>query len=379
MVFFIVIGKVPYTFTTCPRVNLEIFEITNDGEDNNYSSSCDTLFGDNSNGDEYVPDPKDYIDSSSDNEIDNEMVDAQSNNELMEEENDILMEDNNIHVSQAKSNENIVGHNEKEYTLPTVHRKKKHFQPKIKMTNTDQTMPNINITTCEVDDHSLIARVGIKAPEFWRTEPELWFFWLEAQFRQAKITTDNCKFDHTVASLNSEVLIEVADIAKNPTAGNAYIQLKARLLDRYGTSSDEKILNLMELTQALAMDSISTQVLKNFWLDRLPPSVRSVISILDGDLEELAKKADTYLRCSSFPVMVVTESSTLDKTVTALSDQVNALSNRLTVAEEGQQIQMVKTTKSSSDEQCYYHQRFGAQAKKCRPPCNFTKNDQRAQ
>ncbi|XP_072401588.1 uncharacterized protein [Diabrotica undecimpunctata] len=261
------------------------------------------------------------------------------------------------------------------------------------MTNTDQTMPNnMNITPCEGDNHSLIARVGIKAPEFWRTEPELWFLRLEAQFRQAKITTDNCKFDHTVASLNSEVLIEVADIVKNPTAGNAYIQLKTRLLDRYGTSSDEKIHKLMELTlgdlkptqllhrmQALAMDSISTQVLKNFWLDRLPPSVRSVISILDGDLEELAKKADTYLRCSSFPVMVVTESSTLDKTVAALSDQVNALSNRLTVAEGGQQIQMTKSTKSSSDEQCYYHRRFGAQAKKCRPPCNFTKNDQRAQ
>ncbi|XP_072400376.1 uncharacterized protein [Diabrotica undecimpunctata] len=124
----------------------------------------------------------------------------------------------------------------------------------------------MNITPCEGDDHSLIARVDIKAPEFWRTEPELWFLRLEAQF------------------LNREVLIEVADIVKNPTAGNAYIQLQARLLDRYGTSSDEKIHKLMELTlgnlkptqllyrmQVLAMDSISTEVLKNFWLDRLPP------------------------------------------------------------------------------------------------------------
>ncbi|XP_072377220.1 uncharacterized protein [Diabrotica undecimpunctata] len=108
-----------------------------DGEDNNYDSSCDTLFGDNSS-DEYVPDPEDYINSSSDNEIDNEMVDAQSNNEPMEEENDILMEDNNILVSQAKSNENIVGQNEKEHILPTVHRKKKHFQPKIKVSRKRQ-------------------------------------------------------------------------------------------------------------------------------------------------------------------------------------------------------------------------------------------------
>ncbi|XP_050503648.1 uncharacterized protein LOC126882709 [Diabrotica virgifera virgifera] len=231
------------------------------------------------------------------------------------------------------------------------------------MTDNDQAMPNDNATPYEGNDHPIIAR-----------------------FRQAKITSDNCKFDLTVASLNSDILIEVADIVKNQTAGNAYTQLKARLLKRYSISSDERIHRLMELTlgnlkptqllhrmQALAMDNISTQVLKFFWLDRLPPSVRSVISVLDGDLEKLAKKADKYLRCSSFPVMAVTESPTLDKAVAALDDQVSALSNRSTVAEERQQIQMVKSTKSSSDEQCYYHRRFGAQAKKCRLPCSFTK------
>uniref|UniRef100_A0A6P7FDT8 Uncharacterized protein LOC114328356 n=1 Tax=Diabrotica virgifera virgifera TaxID=50390 RepID=A0A6P7FDT8_DIAVI len=136
------------------------------------------------------------------------------------------------------------------------------------------------------------------------------------------------------------------------------------------TLGDLKPTQLLHKMQALATDSIST---KFFWLDRLPPSVRSVISVLDGDLEELAKKADKYLRCSNFPVMAVTESPILDKAVAALNDQVSALSNRLAVAEERQQIQMVNSTKSSSDEQRYYHRRFGAQAKKCRLPCSFTK------
>ncbi|CAG9834446.1 unnamed protein product [Diabrotica balteata] len=103
------------------------------------------------------------------------------------------------------------------------------------------------------------------------------------------------------------------------------------------------------------MDSISTHVLKNIWLDCLPPSVRSVISILNGDLEELAKKGDKYIPCSSLPVIAVTENLTLDKAVAALSDQINALSKRITVSEEGQQLQMVKSTTLSSDEQCYYH------------------------
>jgi len=44
---------------------------------------------------------------------------------------------------------------------------------------------------------------------------------LEAQFRQAKIKSDECKFDHTVASLNSDVLLEVSDILRNPISGRA--------------------------------------------------------------------------------------------------------------------------------------------------------------
>lgn len=214
----------------------------------------------------------------------------------------------------------------------------------------------------QTDDQVVIARVGIKAPEFWRTEPELWFLRLEAQFRQAKITSDDCKFDHTVTSLNSEVLLEVADILRNPTRGRAYEDLKTRLLDRYGSSADDKIHQLMEMTlgdlkptqllhrmQALASNNVSTQVLKKLWLDRLPPQARAVIAILDGDLEELAKKADKYIQCSSFPIMAM--------------DGKPALNNKVSVDEK-------------TDGHCYYHRRFGSQAKKCRAPCTFSKNDQ---
>ncbi|XP_050310831.1 uncharacterized protein LOC126746570 [Anthonomus grandis grandis] len=262
------------------------------------------------------------------------------------------------------------------------------------MPDTDQPLSSqASAVPVQADDSSIIARVGIKAPEFWRTELELWFLRLEAQFRQAKITADNCKFDHTVASLNSEVLSEVADLLRNPTTGRAYEALKARLLDRYGIGPDERIHRLMEMTlgdlkptqlihkmQALALGSISAQVLKNLWLDRLPPQVRGVISILDGDMEELAKKADSYMRSVSFPVMPISEGPALDRTVAALSDQVSALSKKVAANEQTQQVQQVKASNSSPTHSlCYYHQRFGALAKKCRPPCTVTKNDQGVQ
>lgn len=90
------------------------------------------------------------------------------------------------------------------------------------MSNTDQPAPR----PCPTEDQIIIARVGIKVPEFWRTEPELWFLGLEAQFRQAKITRDDCKFDHNVASSCNEIHLEVADILRNPVKRRAYEDLK---------------------------------------------------------------------------------------------------------------------------------------------------------
>jgi len=192
-------------------------------------------------------------------------------------------------------------------------------------------------------DHTVMgARMGIKVPDFWRAEPELWFLRLEAQFRQARVVSDGCKFDHTVASLNSDVLIEVSDILRNPISGRAYNDLKTRLLDRYGTSEDEKIHRLMEMTlgdlkpsqllhrmQALTLDSISTQVLKNLWLDRLPSQIRGVISILDGDLEELAKKADKFTLSANSPIMPIETKSSMEKVVADLTSQMSALATKI--------------------------------------------------
>lgn len=250
-----------------------------------------------------------------------------------------------------------------------------------------------NAPTAPDLDQIVVARVGIKVPEFWRAEPELWFLRLEAQFRQAKILSDQCRFDHTVASLSSEVLMEVSDILRSPTTGRAYQDLKERLLDRYSVSADERINRLMEMTlgdlkptqllhrmQALAINSISKEVLRNLWLDRLPPQVRGVVSIIDGDLEELAKKADKYMRCTNLPIMSVEEKPSIEKAVIDLSNQLGALSRKVDSNEKHLPIQPARTTNHTpSDDLCYYHRRFGSNAKKCRSPCNFPKNDQGAQ
>ncbi|KAK4886259.1 hypothetical protein RN001_002530 [Aquatica leii] len=108
-------------------------------ENDHSDASYDNLFEDNSS-DEYVPDPKDYVDSSDDGiaeeqnepktkkrchrimreKIDNEMMDVQSNDELIEEQNNSIieqMDDDNVlkgtvvHLLAAIENDLVHGTN----------------------------------------------------------------------------------------------------------------------------------------------------------------------------------------------------------------------------------------------------------------------------
>lgn len=226
-------------------------------------------------------------------------------------------------------------------------------------------------------EYTTVARVSIKAPEFWQSEPELWFYRIEAQFRQARITTDSCKFDHTVASLNSDVLLEAADILRCPIEGRSYEDLKARLLERFGLSPEERTRKMLEMSlgdlqpsqllhrmQGMA-PTIDSQLIKTLWLERLPTQIRGTISVLEGSLEELAKKADQFLRTAGSQVYTIEDTNPI---LADLANQVAALGKRIGNNHS--------TSSSDSNSECFYHKTFGKKARKCRPPCiHFTKND----
>ncbi|KAF7270457.1 hypothetical protein GWI33_016562 [Rhynchophorus ferrugineus] len=61
---------------------------------------------------------------------------------------------------------------------------------------------------------SHISQVSFKLPEFWKTEPETWFYRVDTQFGAAGITTDATKFDYPIASLNHDVLSEQPEFKK---------------------------------------------------------------------------------------------------------------------------------------------------------------------
>lgn len=78
-----------------------------------------------------------------------------------------------------------------------------------------------------------VAAVGVKLPDFWKTDPEMWFAQAEAQFTLANITRDDTKYSHIVAKVDQTVICHIADLVHRPPLENKYIAVKESLIGRF--------------------------------------------------------------------------------------------------------------------------------------------------
>lgn len=238
-----------------------------------------------------------------------------------------------------------------------------------------------------------IFRVGVKPPQFFKDEPDLYFIQMEAQFRNARITAENTKYDHTVASLDPQYLQLVSDIIRNPPTENPYTELKQRIIKEFTDSDqrklrrlikeielgDDKPSQLLQKMKKLAGNSISDDAIKSLWIERLPESVRAVISIVDGDSTQWAKQADKMMEISSFS-NIASVGSTLQEEIAALRQQIHELKNqnqhqnRNRSTSRNNRNRYRNRSRSRNNEEydfCWYHYRFKDNAKKCVQPCKF--------
>ena len=133
--------------------------------------------------------------------------------------------------------------------------------------------------------------------------------------------------------------------------------------------------------------TVDPTLLRELFLQRLPTNVRMVITPSAGalSLDQLAQLADRIVEASPTPTIATTN------TTAQLTDQVSELTRRL----EDLSTQMSKSVRSfrrprsrspgprrrrahtpvADDNLCWYHRKFGVNAKKCQPPCQKSGND----
>jgi hypothetical protein len=249
-----------------------------------------------------------------------------------------------------------------------------------------------------------IATVSIKLPPFWPVDPDLWFAQVEAQFTTRGITAQKTKYDYIVASLSPEVATQVRDLIITPPTITPYDTLRKQLTRRTTPSQQQKLQQLLstdelgdrkpsqllrQMQQLLgdqAGDAGGT-FLRELFLQRLPGNVRMVLASTDATttLENLAALADKVMEVAITSISAVTtpraslEMDELRAEVSRLQDVVKSLSSRSQPpfqAPRRRSPSPVRPHKPTDAALCWYHQKYGDQAQRCRPPCTKALNFQ---
>ncbi|XP_063990786.1 uncharacterized protein LOC135169590 [Diachasmimorpha longicaudata] len=246
----------------------------------------------------------------------------------------------------------------------------------------------------------------VRAPPFSAEKPALWFAQLEAQFRNRGIVTEQDKYNRTIPLIDTRSAAEAEDIIINPPADIPYQTLKRTLITRFSKSREANLLQLLDresigdrspshylrYLRSLVPD-IDDEVLKARWLSHLPEQTRACLVIQkDATITQLGELADK-LHEVYHPTVAAVSTSTVSMDVAQLTKQVAALTAsvaalhkrdsrpRSSTRSGDSRGQRSKSRRRSSSRKvpnkfntCWYHFKFGRDARTCQPGCKFQEN-----
>uniref|UniRef100_A0A0L8I7L5 DUF7041 domain-containing protein n=1 Tax=Octopus bimaculoides TaxID=37653 RepID=A0A0L8I7L5_OCTBM len=173
------------------------------------------------------------------------------------------------------------------------------------------------------------AAITWRMPPFWTHDPALWFHHIEAQFSSHQVLSDASRLLHVIGSLSPEIMNVVRDIIIAPH-------------EELGHRTPSQFLRRMK--QLLGDESLPDKVFKQLFLQRLPSNTQVVLASTreSTSIEELAELADKIAerRSSSRPHRYGRRSCS-------------------------------PSASRNSHDTCWYHRKFGTQARKCTNPCSL--------
>lgn len=243
--------------------------------------------------------------------------------------------------------------------------------------------------------------IALKLPELWRQDVRLWFVQVEAAFIASRITQDDTKFYNVVSKLDGSLLSCVSDIISTPPAENKYNALKDRIIKEFdispvakldqvfnSTMGEKKPSQLYREMSAAGGTDLSEASIKQLWLLKLPKHLAAVLSVATGSVQQIVDQADKMMEYHDSSTSTVAQVSKNDE-IAELKEQIAVLNrklkdinisqsqsssrNRSPTPYRRQRSNSPQRSRSSSNF-CWYHEKFGKNASKCRPPCSFPKN-----
>lgn len=255
-----------------------------------------------------------------------------------------------------------------------------------------QFLPENRPPQQEYSQQGEIAKVSVRIPPFWTINPAMWFSQVEAQFAISGISNDFTRYNTVVGAMDSSVLMHVSDILLGPVQQRSYKTLKERLIQQFADSEQQRLRKLLQdlslddkkpsallrEMRTLAGNTVSNELLKSLWTQRLPTQAKAILSAHDGNVDQLAKLADKIVEVSEGS-SVSAVNGTSDSVLERLERQMDDLSRQVAAmstnrrSRSSSRSHRSKSRSRSQNSDCYYHRRFGKDARNCRSPCKQKK------
>lgn len=246
-----------------------------------------------------------------------------------------------------------------------------------------------------------------KIPNFFRSDPALWFVQVEASLRNSRISVESTMADVVLAALDAEVVTCVKDIIlMSPPPTDIYYRVKARIIGTFAASAESNLRKLLKgqvLTDgkpSLVLSRLRNlnggqcddAGIRSIFLEQLPANHRAILAATGTeDLDRLAAIADKIAdnagigdvqiasaSKASSPPSLEDEVVRLASCIAELSKKVEQLSKSSNSSRSRQQFRSKSRAGGAGRERsrsrhksglCYAHRKFPNNPTSCREWC----------
>ncbi|XP_036341235.1 uncharacterized protein LOC118750602 [Rhagoletis pomonella] len=287
-----------------------------------------------------------------------------------------------------------------------------NFQPPMQLTQPHTVLPR-EIGAHQPELHVDAAMVPrINPPNMNDTNIESYFLSLEFWFAATGVTHDARKYNLVMAQVPPNKLTELKAIIDSTPQINRYEYIKSKLIAHFADSQQrrvQRVLSDMPLgdlkpsqlfneMRRVAGSALCETVLVDLWASRLPPHAQAAVIASKGDIADKVAIADAIVDSMNFRQISAVGNPSAPTTTIQQNDESNALLElRKEIAQLTKRFEVMTKQRPRSRSRsrhghqrsthqegthlsglCWYHDRFGASARKCRTPCTY-KNRENAQ
>ncbi|XP_017475255.1 PREDICTED: uncharacterized protein LOC108365669 [Rhagoletis zephyria] len=222
---------------------------------------------------------------------------------------------------------------------------------------------------------------------------EAYFYSLDFWFEASSISTDSAKFSIVAASIPQIKLMELRSIIDAAPMSGRYEYIRSKLTENFTESQQrrlQRVLREMPLGDRRPSDlfnemkrapgsALSESILHDLWVNRLSPYAQAAIIATSVPITDKLKIADSIAESMQLREGRVNEVSTPKAANDSdLRAEIAALKQRFDKALSGEKSVSRSRSRtpargqgSNTSELCWYHAKFGKNAKKCRQPCKY--------